>query len=253
MKEQIDCLWIQDTLDTMSEECIKSWIAVGYDVNLHTYSVSDFFSTLKINILDANDVIPRNDSIDIKSFQSDHWRFNLFKKNQESENKRKIIWLDTDIFLIRKIPTNIINKTSSQYNNKTGYYKSQKNYKANIGAMIFDGNEDIDWNKILTTKNKCTAFESHYLKNWESIITEDYVLPPVAFCPIHWAWAKDLFTQRNFKTDTKYGITQMYYDDIVNEDYIYGVHLWRSILRVKGWIVSKDCIYKQLTKLHTEK
>lgn len=253
MKEVIDCLWIQDTLDQISQACIQSWIDVGYEVNLHTYSHKDFFSTLKLNILDANDVVPINDSTNVKSFQSDHWRFNLFKQNQESENKTKIIWLDTDIFLIRKIPENIINKTSSQYNNKTGYYKSQKNYKANIGAMIFDGTENIDWGKILTSKNKSTAYESHLLKNWENNIDDIYVLPPVAFCPIHWAWAKDLFTQQTFKSDTKYGITQLHFDDIINEDYIYGVHLWRSILRVKGWEVAPKSIYQQLCKIHNKK
>ena len=52
----ITCLWIQQELDDISIRCIKSWIALGYHVDLWTYS-KEFMNNIsieKLHIRNAN-------------------------------------------------------------------------------------------------------------------------------------------------------------------------------------------------------
>ena len=199
----ISCLWIQSELDNISKDCIKSWIKLGYNVDLYTYSnlFNNYISTTHLHIKNANQIIPFNDYQELnKTHIADKFRFELFRQNQESLVPERIVWFDTDILLLRKFNENK-NFVSSQYTPQSGIYCCKKKIMANIGVMSFDGYESINWVKILNSKStKKTAFQSKYLKNYEREMTkhEQYIIEPDAFCPIQWSNTKDLFTEKDF-------------------------------------------------------
>jgi hypothetical protein len=244
--DTITCLWIQSDLDEFSTVCIKSWIRLGYHVDLYTYSTS-FMNNISIShlhIKDANKIlsIPIDDTTH-KPFLADEFRFNLFKQNKEGD-RDKLIWCDTDILLLRTIPTKS-NYVSSQYTQQTGAFKCRKKIVPNIGVMCLDGREDIDYNKILNCKKKPKAFQSKYLKEYEKQVPPDLIMHPEAFCPIHWAWAKELFTCKFFKNQFKYGIAQKQIEDILPDENILGVHLWRQIYHKKKLEINDSSVYRQ--------
>ena len=153
--------------------------------------------------------------------------------------------MDTDILLLRPIPTKS-NYVSSQYTQQTGIYKCKKKIVPNIGVMCLDGTENIDYNKILDCKTKAKAFQSKYLKIYEKEVPDDLILHPEAFCPVHWAWAKELFTSKYFKNQFKYGIAQKQIEDILPDENILGVHLWRQIYHKKELVINDSSVYRQL-------
>jgi len=248
--ETITCLWVQSELDEMSTNCIKSWIKLGYHVDLYTYSqgFTNNISTTNLHILNARSVFnPGGGDIpEPYTHLADEFRFNLFKRNKD-EDKETIIWMDTDILLLKKIPTHY-NYVSSQYTQQTGAFKCKQKVIANIGVMCLNGEENIDYNKILDCKNKDKVYQSKYLKQYEKQLNQlpDLVVEPTYFCPIHWAWVKDLYVHKRFLKQKKYGILQLQLEDILQEPEIYGVHLWRALKKGKG-IQPVDCsIYHQL-------
>jgi len=246
MTDTITCLWVQSELDEFSTVCIKSWIRLGYHVDLYTYSAS-FMNNISIShlhIKDANIILslPIDDATN-KPFLADEFRFNLFKQNKEG-NRDRIIWMDTDLLLLRKIPSTS-NYVSSQYTQQTGAFKCKKKIVPNIGVMCFDGTENIDYDKILNTKQKAKVFQSKYLKIYEKEVPDDIIMGPEVFCPIHWGWAKELFTSKYFKNQFKYGIAQKQIEDILPTDSILGVHLWRQIFKKKKLEISDSSVYKQ--------
>ena len=245
--DTITCLWIQSELDEFSTVCIKSWIKLGYHVDLYTYSKTfmNNISIEKLHIKDANKIlsIPIDDSTN-RPFLADAFRFNLFKQNKEG-NRDRIIWMDTDLLLLRKIPTTS-NYVSSQYTNQTGAFKCKNKVVPNIGVMSFDGTENIDYDKILNTKQKPKAYQSRYLKQYEKQVPNDIIMGPEVFCPVHWAWAKCLFQDRDFKPQMKYGILQKQLDDILPDEHILGIHLWRQIFKKKNYSVNDSSVYKQI-------
>lgn len=249
----ITCLWVQSELDAISKDCIKSWIALDYHVNLYTYSklFSNYISVSHLHIKNANDIIPLQDYTDSsKEFMADRFRFELFLQNKESLERETIIWLDTDTLLLRKLP-NTTNYVSSQLTPQSGIYCCKKKVIANIGVMCFDGTEEIDWSKILKSKStKKTAFQSKYLKNYEKQMDKhnDYVLPAKSFCPVHWSYAKELFTESDFLIPYKYNIEQNKINDIINDVEVYGIHVWRQIYKKKMLTISQNSIYNQLLK-----
>ncbi len=242
----ITCLWVQSELDDMSEKCIRSWLKQGYDVDLYTYSKSftNNIST-RLHIKNARDIYDPGEINEPYTHLADEWRFTLFKQNKIE--KERIIYMDTDILLLKPIPTHS-NYVSSQYTQQTGAFKCKTKILANIGVMCMDGCENIDYDKILNCKGKKTTYQSKYLKEYEKQLKllPDIVLDPTCFCPIHWAWVKDLYAQRTFLKQRKYGILQFSLDDILNESDIYGVHLWRALKKGKNIGMTTDSIYHQL-------
>ena len=256
MTNTLTCLWIQSDLDDISKDCIKSWIALGYHVNLYTYSklFTNNIST-NIHIKNANDIIPfQEHSESAKEHIADKFRFELFRQNQESLDPERIIWLDTDTILLRKIPTHF-NYVSSQLTPQSGIYCCKKKKIANIGVMCFDGFEKVNWVKITKSRSsKMTAFQSKYLKNYEKEIERfpEYILPAKAFCPVHWSYTKELFTEKDFLIPFKYSIAQRKIEDILEDQEVYGIHLWRQIYKKKLLSVDTDSMY-QIIKNYSKK
>tara|TARA_R110002049_G_scaffold3325_1_gene25626 strand:- start:1765 stop:2529 length:765 start_codon:yes stop_codon:yes gene_type:complete len=250
--EVITCLWIQDSLDDISDKCIRSWIAVGYEVHLYTYS-DRFYTTIEDNLIvkDANEICEEKE-LD-KTHQADYFRFTLFKKNKEKSSliPFSIIWCDTDQFLFKKLPM-ICNYVSTQENLKAGAFKCNKDSKPNIGVMKFNGNESIDWSKIVDLKRKKgSKMESKYLKEYVKQIemSKDVILlPTVACCGVHWSQVKDLYTCKYFKKQCLFGVLQRQIEDLVNEDDVYGIHLWRQLARKKKYDVKDNSILDTIYK-----
>ncbi len=238
----LSCLWIQESLDKISTDCIRSWIKVGYTVDLYTYS-DTFTHNLGecLNVLNANEVLPWTEGQ--YEHVADLFRFTLFKNNKG----KRIIWLDTDQFLFRRFPTDK-NFVSSQKTPQSGAFKLEKKKIANIGVMSFDGTEKIDWAKIMNAGGKHTTFQSKYLKRYEREISkyDELILDPDAFCPVSYQWAKDLYTETMFQKQKKFDIYQAQMDDIKNEEHIYGVHLWRQIFRKKNFNIENKSIYNEI-------
>ena len=254
MHNTITCLWIQDTLDEISELCLKSWISLGYHVNLYTYS-TNFTNNISTDIHIKNATTIYDAGVELLnpscnySHISDEFRFNLFWKNQHEDKKNKIIWMDTDVLLLKPIPT-CFNYVSSQYTNQTGAFKCKNKVMPNIGVMCLNGKEKIDFLKILRTKKKATAFQSKFLKEYEKQLSncKELIIDPEAFCPVHWAWAKDFYTHSYFIKQSKYGIVQKQIEDILDDVEIYGVHLWRQILNKNEYNVSDNSVFNQILK-----
>ena len=179
----------------------------------------------------------------------------IFKQNKESLDRQTIIWMDTDTLLLRKLP-NRTNYVSSQLTPQSGIYCCKKKVIANIGIMCFDGSEEIDWYKILNSKStKKTAFQSKYLKNYEKQMDKhnDYLLPAKAFCPVHWSYAKELFTETDFLIPYKYNIQQNKINNIINDEEVLGIHVWRQIYKKKMLTITQNSIYNQLLKFIAQK
>ena len=249
----ITCLWIQAELDEISKDCIKSWIALGYNVNLYTYAklFSNYISVSHLHIKNANHIIEEKDyDNEAVEHKADRFRFELFRQNQESLAPETIIWMDTDTLLLRKLPEKV-NWVSSQLTPQSGIYCCKKKVIANIGVMCFDGYEAIDWVKILKSKStKKTAFQSKYLKNYEKQMDKhsDYLLPAKAFCAVHWSYAKELFTEKDFLVPYKYNIEQNKIIDIINDPEVIGIHVWRQIYKKKMLTIGESSVYNQLLK-----
>ena len=252
----ITCLWIQNKLDDISITCVNSWLKLGYKIDIYTYSIgfrNEWINTKyddMVNVKDANEIL--NDKVDINKleFKADLFRFRLFAINKAKQFVERIIWLDTDQYLIRKIPTDK-NYVSSQSTLNAGAFKHKDiREMPNIGVMSFDGNEDIDWKYIIDNGmkyKKNNELQSSFLKYYEKImIKTDHAVEPNIFCPIHWAWVKDLYAQRQFLKQHKYGILQLQIEDILQETEIYGVHLWRALKKGKKIGMTTNSIYQQL-------
>tara|TARA_R110000822_G_scaffold929_7_gene4037 strand:- start:4945 stop:5727 length:783 start_codon:yes stop_codon:yes gene_type:complete len=254
--DTITCLWIQETLDNISTDAIKSWIALGYHVNLYTYSklFNNNISYTNLHIKNANDIILKEDyDTDQKEVMADRFRFQLFRNNANTLQSEIITWMDTDIILLRKLP-NKVNYVSSQLTPQSGIYCCKEKVIANIGVMCFDGNEKIDWYKILTSKSKKkTIFQSKYLKSYEKEMKKwfKYVLPAKSFCAVHWSYTKELFTENDFTKPYKFNIEQKKINDIINDPDVIGIHVWRQIYKKKMLNITEKSIYNTLLKFTT--
>jgi len=254
MSSTITCLWIQEELDDISIVCINSWLKLGYNINLYTYSFAfrnEWINTKYDNnviILDANTVIPyKINESDNYPFVSDLFRFTLFNINKKSNDKKRIIWLDTDQFLLRKVPE--FNFVSSQHTLKKGAFAHKKATKIPaIFGLAFNGEEKVDWDYIIDKGNKkATTYQSGYLKWFEKeLLKEDVLLEPEVFAPIHWGWAKQIYTCHVLPIVMKYGLEPPVFLELYKNKSIVGIHLWRAMLNKNKWDIKGDSIFNQL-------
>ncbi len=259
----ITCLWFQKTLDDISKTCINSWLKLGYKVDIYTYSIgfrNEWVNTKydrMVDIKDGHEIYSNNYNISKLEYRSDIFRFNLFMKNKMKEELNRVIWLDTDQYLIRKLPINK-NYVSSQYTLVTGMYKHKDiRVMPNIGVMSFDGGEDIDWDEIIKkglNSRKGNELQSSFLKHYEKIILNtDYAVEPEMFCPIHWAWAREIYTKTDIDpTKYKFGLKPVEYNRFKRNEKIVGIHLWRQLLKKNNWKITNGSIYSRLARCSLE-
>ena len=251
----ISCLWIQDALDNFSNVCISSWLTLDYNVNIYTYSNITNFKLLnkicfneKITVLDANHIMVKPDK-DILSNNlplSDLFRFTLLSQKEEC------LWLDTDLFLLRKLPDG--DYVSSEHSNQTGAFMTKNRKKtANIGC-ISQTKKTIDWDKIINkcgkSKKEQNSNANNFMKLYQKEVHDnhfDMVKEPDDFCPISWCYSKELYNEKDI-IGTKYGIDQKKIAWIFQNSI--GIHLWRNLFTTKKYKIEIDSVFSQIMKYH---
>ena len=161
MDNTIFSIWIQGDLDDISIVCIKSWIKLGYEVVIYTYSQVLLehnnwkFKHPQLKYENANlifDIIDNPDHselLDTMGYAPLSDIFRLTKINKEGGT-----YLDTDMFLLRELPDKkeII---GAEYTNQSGAYKSCRLENPNFNVLRLPSGspilqETID--KILKSK-----------------------------------------------------------------------------------------------------
>ena len=241
-KNEIFCLWIKNPPTKLNYCCWESWIDLNYKVTLY-YDDLKLFDEMplrlkqKIQLCDVNSLpsfFYELDSENLLQF-CDLWRF-MFLLNYGGT------WLDSDIFLMRRLPDfNIM--MSSERTFQSGGRKCKDLFRPNIGVLRFPPNnpfirEVVDKIKPLTKEDKNDSKNSTSkmikyqkllkTKKWSHI--NEFVLEPNAFCPIDAPFVKELYMMpKDNEIKTKYGLT--FNTDLSNS---YGIHLWNNLVRVKN-------------------
>lgn len=206
--------------------CIESWLKLDYKVILLTNEIID-------NLPEGIEI--QNVEVDIElepAQQADIVRYQFLLDNP---NK---IWIDLDMYLIRKIP-NLNNIISSEQPNRTGAFKTDRENTPNIGILKLSNTAILE-----ETLKKCRALKnttktSCYMKIFISLLSKydlnKYVVPWRVYCPLDWSNVKEAFSGKPLKS--KYGKEIIQIEHIKNDENIIGVHLWSSFIRkhnIKG-------------------
>jgi len=104
-------LWVGERLGPLETLCLRSWLRLGYEVTLHAYERLD--APAGIAVVDAGALMPRKSIFRDKRSGSlapfsDVFRA-LILMNHEA------MWLDTDIFLLKRLPLNARNVLAKEY------------------------------------------------------------------------------------------------------------------------------------------
>ena len=238
----LTCLWIKGELPSLQKECLRSWLRLGYNVNLHTYypkSIKFFDNNLTIIKEDLKDR-EMNENGNLP--ESDYWRFKYLYENGGT-------WIDFDMYLLKRLPeTDMI--ISSEHAKQVGAFKRYVDRTPNIGVMRFPKGDDLLQRvmKKIEVLNKdgiaCNSFMKIFQKYVER--EEPYkniIADPNDYCPISWAYARDIYRMKEL-TGSKFGIKQKGLDEIFQKSY--SIHLWNNIKRTKKYEPIEGSIYNQI-------
>jgi hypothetical protein len=252
MNNTLSCLWIQPLLDDISILSIKSWMKLGYHVELYTYSDVDKFliynkiwNNMAITVLDANTILPKTEEDSLPL--SDLFRFTLLSKQE------KVVWLDTDMFLLKRLSDG--NFVSSEHSQQTGAFRTINRKKtANIGVLS-QSDRIIDWNKIIEKCKKSNMKQNSncnsYMKIYQKEIHNNHwnlIAEPNAFCPVAWCYAKEIYTEPDI-IGNKFAIAQKRLDWILENST--SIHLWRNLYRKNKYEIKENSVYNKLKELVT--
>ena len=235
---QVFTIWINKNPPDLILNCWKSWIEKGYHVTIWTDASygkmwklpSKLCSRVSVRHLSSLGI----ESFDIKKGNLLHfidlWRFIIL-------NKLGGTWIDSDVYLISRLPTDKI-IISSEFTLKAGAFKSKIDKKPNIGCLKFPPGhpftkavvekmtpttkEDINDNINQTSKmNKFIKMLK--TKKWSYM--NQYVVEPSMFCPISWCFAKELYlSDKDEDFKPKYGLECDYTDENT-----VGIHMWHNL------------------------
>jgi hypothetical protein len=237
-KNEIFSIWVKNPPTILNFHSWRSWIRLGYKVKLF-----GDVSFLKTQV--PLDILSKIELCDLQCFSSftfdedkilqqiDLWRFIYLKKYGGT-------WLDSDIILIKRIPQdNIV--ISSEHTLQSGGRKSKETYRPNIGCLRFPPNhpfidavvsrlqvnDNQDANPNVHQTSKMMKFiKIIKLKKWSHIY--DKVVQPEVFCPIPYAFGKEIITQHWQNASVKYGLKFNY-----SNQKTCGWHLWENIILKK--------------------
>ena len=248
-ENEVFTIWVNGSPSNLVLNCWKSWVLLGYKVVIY---VDDAFGkTWKLPPqLCSRISIKHLRSLAIVSFD-----YNEGKLLHFIDLSRFIIlskyggtFLDSDMFLIKRLPTDKI-IISSEHTLKSGAFKSKVDRKPNIGCLRFcpghpftkavvekmtpTTKEDLNDN-INQTSKMLKFIKMLKTKKWSYL--NEYVVEPQMFCPIPWCFAKELYMSDKF-TDfkPKYGLEFNYTDDNTC-----GIHMWNNFKTNKFKIQEKD-------------
>lgn len=257
----ISCLWIQKHLDETSIGCITSWLRLNYKITIYTYALPHNFTICntichdpRVEVLDANTIFPYPSDPTVESHPlpvSDMFRYQLLDKTPQC------FWLDTDIFLLRRLPER--NFLCSEYSNRSGAFIPKDREKTAMIGAIGQIVPIVPWKKIIhkcqTTKLKQGSNQNNFQKLFQRIVHKDFmglVEDPHAFCPIPWSFAKELYEKTSIgdKDAWKFGVKCPSLQDILENPTIFGVHLWRNLSKVKKVARVKNSVFDQIMELN---
>ena len=252
-------LWMANSPSDLHIKCWGSWIRFGYSVTI--YVDDSYGNTWQLDsTLRSKISIKHLRSLNLQSclnndekllHKIDYLRFVIL-------NKFGGTWLDADMLLIKRLPTNPI-IISSENTLQSGFKKSKELFKPNIGCLRFPPGHPFtkavvekmqpttseDENDNINMTSKMLKFiKMIKLKKWSHM--NEYVMKPEVFCPVPWCWAKELYTKPLIEvTGEKYGLSSNYIDEST-----VAVHLWNNFKKNKFKIENKDIhpesLYKNL-------
>ena len=221
----IKSLWIGHYLNQLSELCIMSWLRLDYQVELYIDTLNlpkymdKYRSSGQLIFKSVKEIMNYNNSLDILPF-ADLFRYKLLHKTGGT-------WLDTDMFLLRRLPQdNII--VSSEHTFRSGAFKSKLDYVPNIGVLRFPkGHQLLDAviqkieNKIMPSEfcDNMNIFRKLVVKQ-----TDIDIARPEVFCGLDWWNCKDSYYSDQYKT--KYAVEPKTNDWLLGN--ACGIHLWNN-------------------------
>ncbi len=243
---EVFTLWIGKT-NPICRICMKSWQKLGYhvvvytDLNNHDTFLDQFDLREYKTVLNGTveEILPFSDLFRYKR---------LYQQGG--------IWLDADMFLLRRLPSEeyII---SSERTAQKGAFKRQIEEIPNIGVLKFPPKCSLlefvikKIEKSRSKSKKCTKnmfiFQDAILKTYPTWLEE--VAPAQMFCPVNWANVKEIYYGDKFTS--KYGQKVNQIDEIMAKSV--GIHLWENISLGKAKIdfekVRFDSLYRKLYNL----
>ena len=240
--------WVEGELDFHSTICIKSWLKLGYDVTIFKYEDinTDNNKFPSVVFKDARQFCERppfNKPQEI----ADYFRFAKLLKTGGT-------WLDSDELLLKRLPEDEV-IISSEHCKRFGAYSPKNREKTpNIGVLRFPPNPPIIAETMKRFKRQIkrggipenvNQNYNHLMKKFQAIILKEgrqLVSEPELYCPISWAYAKELYEKpdlwetKKFGSDPhkKFGIDQKQLQIILDKSY--GIHLWRNLYHTRGYV-----------------
>jgi len=255
----LQTFWTGKPLSRLERAALVSYANVGYTVHIYTYNpMEEFMKNVPrnpyIRVHDAREILPesalfqyagrstigkREDAYSYLPF-SDLFRFTMLHKNGGA-------WMDLDIFMVKPVPTRILNRPyvfSSERTIQKGAYKKVEPEVVDMGFIKVPGPGSplMTWildhipTGLLDLKSPFD-YMNLYRKGIATLGLEKYVLPANAFLPLNWWDVKDSFGpgagQAGVCYKGKYGTEPFCVDHLKRAD-VYGVHWFRAILRKKN-------------------
>lgn len=235
-KNEVFTLWIRNTPTSLNYYCWSSWIKLGYSVRLY-YDDARILADIPLKLrqklsLISLDTLPPSFAFIKENLlhYTDTWRFMML-------NTFGGTWLDSDMFLLKRLPDdNII--ISSERTLQAGGRKSKETFRPNIGVLRFppyhpftkavvdkmmpDTKEDSNDSSNNTSK-MLKFIKMLKTKKWSHL--NEFVKPPEFFCNVDYPFAKELYTHDMAKPiKKKYGL-----DFNTDMTQPYAIHLWENM------------------------
>ena len=251
IRDVVQSLWIGETFNEITSLCIESWLKHDYQVDLYIDKVfklpikfKKYKDNKQLQFYYASEIMPYTKGTEILPF-SDLFRYKLLYAKGGT-------WLDTDMFMLRRLPKDKI-IISSEHTILKGAFKSKLRYKANIGVLRFDkGNMLLDTviKKIELSKKVHTGFDRMLI--FTKLVMRSSLLDvsmPELYCPVEWWNAKSLYYEEQL--NIKYGVEPSPHHLILEKSI--SVHLWNHHTYNKHRIdfskIHVDSLFTKLYKL----
>lgn len=260
-------LWVEGKLDDLTITSIKSWINLGYSIELFMYGAPEESDWLlfkdAVQFLDASQVVEKPDC-GFYAEMADNFRFNKLLKEGGT-------WIDSDLILLKRLPEEQEIIISSERCKKFGAYSPKGRDKTpNIGVIRFPAKHPLMVHSVKICKKRIAngikennnsnnalmkIFQDKIYKHKE--LYWDLVSEPDVYCPINWSYSKELYTSDDtyiipkFGTGAgfKFGMEQKTLSWILDNST--GIHLWRNLFHTRNYrkLITENCVYNQLKQM----
>jgi hypothetical protein len=242
--ETVFTFWLKSPLDTHTIESMKSWLRLGYEVNLYTYDKNLSYHNKNVNIKFAGDILPLCVDLSIHEM-ADYFRFVVLSKGVEKT------WIDSDLLLLKRLPDTADIVSSEDAQRKGAFKPKNRNFTPNIGVIrltSIEGRELLikttDYmSRIVNSSKVVKSLNNNFLmKKFQKLVLNSniYISPPQDYCPISWCYFKDIY-RKVPEEKLKYDIPRRTLDES------YGIHLWRQLVNRHFLEVEKGSLYDRLT------